>query len=351
MDTSTIKSQLVQSDGGVYFEIKDPIYIDNLKKKLHKLRRYRWIYHRSSENYEYIYDYYIFYPQLILGIIVAILSMLAASNQTNNGTKNVLNYIIAGIGFITTAIQTLLVKKRFNEKYVKFSTAAKELDKLIIRVSNEVSFNDEDPIVFVKFIESALKKIKADLDLNPPMRISMEYDRIARQNPSDIASENETLPGPHTKKKRLAISKKTCYDYDIEDDLKAQKQYEETQNTVMSNPSTYIRTFVPNTNINNVNNKFSQQNIYKPESVPSNLRQKTYVYTTPHIFNQAEQFNPENITIQSEHTNDKEFNDQVKIDLHLNNEDDEDDEDTLNFENKSNLSVESTIEDSSIRTI
>ena len=343
-----MESQMVQPSGGIYFEIKDPIYINNLKKKLHKLRRYRWIYHRSAEHYEYLYDYYIFYPQLILGIIVAILSMIAATSQTSNETKNILNYIIAGIGFISTAIQTLLVKKKFNEKDVKFYTAAKDLDKLIIRVSNEVSFNDEDPNVFVKFIENTLEKIKADLDLRPPMKISMEYDKIERQNPSDIASENETLPGPHTKKRKLTTYKKTCYDYDIEDDLKAQKQYEETQKNLISNSSTYVKNFMSNTDsdVRNRHVAFSpvtQQNVYTRESTPSSSQRKSYVYTTPYVLNQMEQFNSDKVPFPTEPTND----DEVKINITPENEEDY----TFETERKSNLSVESTLGNNLVRTI
>jgi hypothetical protein len=344
MTTSFTEGQIVQPNGGVYFEIKDPVYINNLRKKLHKLRRYRWIYHRSAEYYEYIYDYYCFYPQLILGIIVAILSMLAASYQTNSEVKNILNYIVAGIGFISTGIQTLLVRKNFNEKYVKFSTAAKELDKLIIRVSNEVSFNDEDPNIFVKFIENALEKIKGDLDLNAPLKISMEYDKI--QNSSDTDSEDETFNGSIAKYKNVAKSKRTCYDYDIEDDLKAQREYEKTQNALINNSSYYVKSFVPD--VNDLKNNYVGI-IHKPESAPTSLRQKSYIYTFPNLLDKAKQPDADTVPILDKPIEDNvlKVDGDVKVNIHPLDEE----EYMLNADNKSNLSVESTIKDDSIITI
>ena len=219
-----------------YFEIKDQRYIDELKVTLSKLRRYRWLYRRSSEYYDKVNDIYCYYPILIISALVAIGSFVTANIiNKNNHAAEAITYVVGILGILSGIIQKYQTKQDYPTKKIKFETGAGEIDILVTRVSGEIRFPNENPHEFVVEIENEMIKIKNDLTYQIPLHIIAEYNKLRHENPSEISSEDGRIPPMNPNKKNI-ISKNNfklnCYDIDIEDDIKAQKTYEEKQKKV-----------------------------------------------------------------------------------------------------------------------
>ena len=225
-----------------YFEIKDQTYINNLKILQTKLQRYRWIYYQSTDHYGHKSDKYIYYPTLVFTTIISILSLIAAASSNANRDvelmKTVFNYIIATLSILIATLQKIQTKKLFDVKHVKFETAGHEIDKLVSRVSHEIKFPDDDPYQFVSSVEDHFIKIKNDLVFKPPTYITNSYTKMKLENPNDISSEEIQIKTKTLGEKVPLISamqqKIGCYDYDIEDEMKARKEQETKHQNIMS---------------------------------------------------------------------------------------------------------------------
>lgn len=249
-DTPPFDENSKNDDFTEYFEIKDPIYIKNLQISLKKLRRYRWLYRQSKEHYKRMNDRVIYYPTFIFGILISILSLFAGASVNNNNIKVTagLNYTIAILGLFINGLHRLQTKEEYEAKRIKFGEAGHTCDLLIVKISNEIKFPNDVPEKFVLDVENEIMKMKDRLYYEPPSYLVLEYVKAEAENPSEISSEDLKLmstPNNKTNSKQFKHKlKKDCYDYDIIDDIKAQKEYEIQQRSFLDNPLTSIHTVV-----------------------------------------------------------------------------------------------------------
>jgi hypothetical protein len=234
-----------------YFEIKDQRYIDELKVLLSKLRRYRWLYRRSSEYFDRVNDIYCYYPILVISALVAIGSFVTANIiKESTKTAEAITYVVGILGILSGIIQKYQTKQDYPTKKIKFETAAGEVDILVTRVSGEIKFPNENPQDFVVEIENEIIKIKNDLKYQIPLHIISEYNKLRQEHPSEISSEHDRIPPMNPNDPPIPSKtnfKLNCYDIDIEDDIKAQQTYENKQKQIMqgsySNNGTVIQPY------------------------------------------------------------------------------------------------------------
>ena len=215
-----------------YFAVKDQEYVTKLRTLLKKLRRYRWLYFHSSDYYERIDDYFVYYPTILFGMIISALSLITASSD--NSAENYLSYTVAVLGIIISGMREIQTHKQFNTKKIKFETAGIECHILIAKVNHEIEFPDEDPYQFVSEIENHMIKIITDLYFKPPNHLVLRYNT----SESDDTSSDDIEIGPkHTAKKAKAAHKtkfnRTFFDYDIEDALAEERKSVQKQKKLL----------------------------------------------------------------------------------------------------------------------
>lgn len=248
-----IPSDNVKGTNESYFAVKDENYITKLKTLLKKLRRYRWLYFHSSDYYERIDDYFIYYPTIFFGIIISALSLITASSDSPG--ENYLSYTVAVLGIIVGASREIQTHKQFNTKKIKFETAGIECHILIAKVNHEIEFPDEDPYQFVSDIENHMIKIITDLYYKPPNHLVLRYNTAESD---DTSSDDIDIGAKHMVKKKEHKNRfnRNFFDYDIEDALveerkSVQKQKKLLKSRVM-HPS---HTLAPPTSESTVKNR------------------------------------------------------------------------------------------------
>jgi hypothetical protein len=314
-------------------EASFPEYIRKLKTLLKKLRRYRWLYFNSSDYYENIDDYCIYYPTILFGMIISALSLITASSD--NKYNNILSYTSAILAIIIAGLREIQTKKQFNAKLIKFETAGIECHILIARVNHETQFPDEEPYKFVSEIENQMIKIITDLYFKPPSHLVLRYNT---SESDDTASDDIVIGSKNIKKETKSRFNSDYYDYDIEDKIDSEKIYSTQKNLIkiQHDPTS-------NLNSNQTDRKYrgSSHNIgtrcVKPRSglnPPNNYinlhsNSESYYRT----INDNENQQPDNIQMDIMKTDNPDTI--IEVDLRNNDID--------NIDNKSQISVESTI--------
>lgn len=223
-------------------------YMNSLNILLIKLRRYRWIYYKSSEHYENEFNKYAYYPLLICGLMISVLSVTVANIDDYGVTRSIITYTIAILGFVINTLQRNQTKQQYELKKVRFDIAGKECAKLINKISHEIKSPDDDRKAFLQLTETTMEKIIDELPFRIPTFIEQQYHKLEAESPSDISSEDMFLKNDSNKKNVIASRSqmtKNCYDYDIETDIKARNELTEiTQNIIqhLAPSDKYFRT-------------------------------------------------------------------------------------------------------------
>jgi hypothetical protein len=281
-----------------YFEIKDPTYINNLKVILKKLRRYRWLYHESSNFYKYKNDIIIYYPTFVCGILISILSLFAGAsvNQNDSSVTATLNYIVAILGLIINSLHRLQTKEEYETKRIRFSEASHTCDILIVKVSSEIKFPNDNPEQFILDMDDQIVKMKERLIYEPSTKLVVEYVKAEAENPSEISSEDLKLASTPRKLDTNNASikssfKKDCYDYDVIDEMRVEKEREIKQKNILDHPNKSVQPIISprqntfNNHMNTYNPPTRQSYIHSPNRYPVTRSPLQSQYQAPYFNN------------------------------------------------------------------